>query len=431
MEASPRTQLNLDEPGPGGSVRALDDRIVIEALTIEDERAARLVRDRAQAGTGPAETVRKAIEIGARVLDSEETAANVDYVRRELQAGLGELDRRLGGTLEDGAESLAERISTAFGAERNDSVQAQIKEIVTAESRAHREALLGTLTAEDGTNPLVAMQTRIGKKLVEAEERHRQELARLREGHATEARAMQGLIGGLREEMARLAAREEGDQRVAEAEDAGTRKGRSFEERVHAALERIADGRGDVATRVGDERGEGGGKKGDVVVEIDAAAGPPSGKLVFEVKDKRLSRNDAWAELNGALAQRGANLAVLVVAGAERMPARTEPLHEYEGNKLLVAVDRDEPDELALEVAYRYARCRVLMARDGELEVDAAGVRDAAECAVSALKKAQSVKLALTGASEGVERARGGLEEMIADVRGHLARIESLIAAAE
>ena len=103
---------------------------MIESLTVEDERAARLVRDRAQAGRPAAETVRKAIEIGSRVLDSEETAANVDYVRRELEDGLGELDRQLGGTLEQGAAALAERIAIAFGAERNDSVQAQIKEIV-------------------------------------------------------------------------------------------------------------------------------------------------------------------------------------------------------------------------------------------------------------------------------------------------------------
>jgi hypothetical protein len=151
---------------------------------------------------------------------------------------------------------------------------------------------------------------------------------------------------------------------------------------------------------------------------------------VFEVKDKRLSRNDAWAELNGALDQRGAGFAVMVIAGEERLPARTEQLHEYEGNKLLIAVDRDDPDDLGLEIAYRYARCRVLMARDRDLTVDAAGVRDAAEEAVSALKRAQSVRLALTGATDSVERARSGLDELVAEVHERLARIESLVAEA-
>src|ERR687887_1927869 len=184
MEASEKPQLPLDDFASEGVIRALDDRLVIERLTVADERAARVVRARAESGQRPAETVAKTIEIGARVLDSEETAANVDYVRRELEAGLGELDRKLGGTLEDAAEALAQQLAAAFGAERNDSVQAQIKEIVATASRQQRDELIGTFTAEDGSNPLVAMQVRIGKRLVEAEERHRQEMERLRESHA-------------------------------------------------------------------------------------------------------------------------------------------------------------------------------------------------------------------------------------------------------
>ena len=112
MEASEKPQQEL-VPGDG-AVRALDDRLVIEALTVTDRRAARVVRERAEANQPPAETVRKAIEIGTRVLDTEETAANVDYVRHEL----GELDRRLAGTLEEGASDVAERLATVFGADR-------------------------------------------------------------------------------------------------------------------------------------------------------------------------------------------------------------------------------------------------------------------------------------------------------------------------
>src|SRR5215207_7214516 len=225
MEASEKPQLRIEEPTGEGVVRALADRLVIESLTVADERAARLVRERAEVGQAGPETVTKAIEIGARVLDSEETAANVDYVRRELEAGLGELDRKLGGTLEEGADALAEQLAAAFGAERNDSVQGQIKEIVATATRQQRDELIGALTAEDGSNPLVAMQMRIGKRLVEAEERHRQELERLRESHGNEARATQGHVAELRKEIARLLEREDADERVLEAEEAGTRKG--------------------------------------------------------------------------------------------------------------------------------------------------------------------------------------------------------------
>ena len=71
MEASRRHQIDqLPLDGGGGAVRAIGDRIVIESLTVSDERAAKVVRERAEAGTPPAQTVSKAIEIGARVIDS-------------------------------------------------------------------------------------------------------------------------------------------------------------------------------------------------------------------------------------------------------------------------------------------------------------------------------------------------------------------------
>jgi hypothetical protein len=431
MEASERPQLPFEEPTGDGVVRALDDRIVIEALTVADERAAHLVRERQQLGKPASDTVRKAIEIGARVLDSEETAANVDYVRRELEAGLGQLDRKLGGTLEDGAEELAERIATTFGADRSDSVQAQIKEIVAAEARQQREALMQTLTAEDGSNPLVGIQARLGKAMLEAEERHRAEVERLRESHTKAERAMQARVSEMNEKLARVLEREDADERVAEAEAAGTRKGFTFEDRVHEAVETIATARGDLATHTGSELAEGGGKKGDTLVEIGACDGSSQGRIVFEAKDKRLSKNDAWKELNEAMAARAAAFAVLVVAGEENVPAGREPLAEYEGNKLIVSVDREEPGGIALNTAYRLAAARVAMARDLELEVDAVAVRDTAEEALTLLRQAQAIRSTLTGIKTSSDKARTSLDAMVAAVEERLERIDALVAEAE
>ena len=267
--------------------------------------------------------------------------------------------------------------------------------------------------------------------MLEAEERHRKQLAELRESHSTEARAMQAQIAGLRESLGRVLEKQEGDERVAEAEEAGTRKGRSFEERVHAAIEEIAEARGDVAVHTGDVRGDGGSKKGDTVVEIGAAEGACVGRIVFEDKDRRLSKNAMREELNGALAERQADFAVLVVAGDDRIPAGHEELTEYEGNKLIVAVDPDEPAGVGLRLAYRYARLRVLMSRDRSLEVDAAGVRDAAETAGAALKRAQGIRLALTNIDNSSKKAREGVDELVTGVEFELARIEGLIAAAD
>jgi hypothetical protein len=444
MEASEKPQQELDLAD--AAVRALDDRLVIESLTVSDARAARVVRERAEAGQPPPKTVADAIEIGARVLEREGLASEVDYVQREFertasqvrrefgdQAGnLAErveeqLERVFGGesgmmarALDAHAEELAEQVARHFDPERQTAVQNQVRELVASSLQDSREALVRHLSSDDGSNPLADFKAGVRGTVVEA--------VRKLQGEEV---ATRDKLEKLQQDIVRLTEQAEAKKQLAEAEEAGTRKGRTFEERVHFVLDQIAEARGDAAQHVGDERAEAGGKKGDALVEIGAAHGAPLGRLVIEAKDERLSKNRAWQELNEAMQQRDASFAVLVVAGQERIPAGREQLHEYEGNKMIVAVDREEPDGLALEVAYRYARCRVLMSRDRELTLDAAGVRNAAEEAISALKKAQSIRLALTGATDSVDKARSGLDDMTDAVRERLEHIESLVAAAD
>lgn len=429
MEASEKPQLQFGDD-PSGTVRALGDRIVIEGLTVDDRRAAEVVRSRAQAGTAAPETIRKAIEIGARVLDSEETTVNVDYVRRELEAGLGELDQKLEGTLKESAETIAEQLEDAF--DGDESVQAQLRDIVAKNTRDQLEAVARLLTAEDSTNPLVSVQKQFGKAMLEAEERSRAEVERLRDSHSKEARAMHGQVADLRKEIARMLEREDADVRVAEAEEAGTRKGFTFEDLTHEAIERLADSRGDVATHTGSVQAEGGGKKGDTVVELGACDGLSSGKIVFEAKNTKqaLSKNEAWRYLDNAMAARAASFGVLVVPGEDRIPSGREQLREYQGNKMIVAVDPLDPDGLSLAVAYRLAAARVSMARERDLTVDAAEVRVATDEAISSLKQAQSIRSTLTSIKNSSDKARSTLDDMVAATELKLDRIDSLVAEA-
>jgi hypothetical protein len=58
-------------------------------------------------------------------------------------------------------------------------------------------------------------------------------------------------------------------------------------------------------------------------------------------------------------------------------------------------------------------------------------VRDAAEEGTARLKAANRIRKSLTNVTNSAERARGDLDDMIADVERCLDRIESLVAAAE
>jgi hypothetical protein len=443
MEASGRPQLPL-EPDGAGSVRVVEDRIVIEGMTIADQETARVVRERAESGEEPARSVRRAIEIGTRVLDREDTAIEVDYVRREferlsrthaetveernreaverieegLRRALGgdEGPGALGQALESHSEELSEQIAATFGEDREGAVQAQIKRMLDERD----EEFMRRLSADDDRNPLEPMLATL-----------RNWVRDRREDQDTRDEKLEAKVDELLQRAAELAGLDQGREALEEAEEAGTRKGRSFEERVDRALEGIAATRGDASTHTGGELAEGGGKKGDTLIELGAASGPARGRIVFEAKDKRLSKNDAWRELNEAMDARAASFAVLVVAGEDRVPAGRETLVEYEGNKLIVAVDRDEPDGIALEVAYRLAAARVAMGRERDLTVDPAEVRVAAEEAVSCLKQAQAIRSTLTGIKTSSEKARATLDEMVESVRARLERIEALIEVAD
>ena len=57
------------------------ERVRIDGLEILDETAARLVSESA----APDDVIRDAVEIGARVLDREQTAANAEFVKAEFE----------------------------------------------------------------------------------------------------------------------------------------------------------------------------------------------------------------------------------------------------------------------------------------------------------------------------------------------------------
>src|SRR5262249_57804277 len=116
--------------------------------------AARVGQERAGEGHQPAETVTRAIEIGTRVIEGEGTAANVDYVKAELERQLRPLAERLGGVIEEGQEEFAERLAGSFDSERSGSVQQQIRDLLLAAMEHQRTQLAKQFSVQDATNPL-------------------------------------------------------------------------------------------------------------------------------------------------------------------------------------------------------------------------------------------------------------------------------------
>lgn len=417
MEASEKPQLPLDHDTGEGAVRAIDDRLVIERLEVNDPGAARVVREQAAKKRSPAETVARAIEIGSRLIESEGTAANVDYVRAELERQMRPLAEELGGVIEEGREELAERLASSFDNERSGSVQQQIREMLITAMEHQRNQLAKQFSAQDGANPLADFKEGVVRAVQRSGELQQA-------AHVEDRRRIEALTAELMALKERLGAKEE----IEAEQSRGTAKGRDFEERIHALLDEIATARGDVAHHVGDQAGETRGKKGDTVVEIGAGAGPCLAKIAFDPKDSQLTRPKAWEVLNGSLDDRGAAYAVLVVATEENVPAKTQSLVEYEGNKLIVAVDREDPERNLLEAAYGIARARALAARQDELALDAPAMKEAIDEARRALESLKTARQALTGVRKNADSIESTLAAMEEGAKAALARADSLIA---
>jgi hypothetical protein len=422
--------MEAASPLPLARVHVVNGRLAIDWLTIDDETAVRLAADR----DDPTRFVVEAIEIGARVLDREQTGANAEFVRAEFEKTARRLDTEFVERARKVAERLDEKVDEVFGPEHGHvtkalarhfgdessvAVQNRVKSLLAEVSVQMREDLRKQFTSDSDSNPLHGFQNA-----------HLAATRQIAGQQNEQMRALNEKLEKMNLEIARLRAEKEKLSEIAAVQDKGTAKGRTYEEAVAEALESLAGARGDDLDALGDTRGEG-GKKGDFVVAIDACAGPARGRIVFEAKNRKLSKNEALAELEGALETRAADYAVLVVSSDGKLPARTHPLREFNGDKLFVTFDPEDGSTLALEVAYGLARARVLMARAGDDGIDTSALRAAVERAQGAMENVRRIKSQLTNATNGIENARVFLDDMAADVRGQLATIETLLAAAD
>ncbi|MEX2252616.1 MAG: hypothetical protein WD649_00540 [Thermoleophilaceae bacterium] len=412
-------------------VRAIGDSVAIENLTVEDEAAARLVRERQDAGKDPAETVVDAIEIGARVLDREQTGANAEFVKTEFGKASREVEETFVKRAEEVAEDFDAKVDEVFDPETghlskalerlfsdgsNEAVQNQVKGIVTEVMANARTELLKQFSSADGENPLADFKQAAVAAIKQASELQAKQLSGVGERMA----GLEVKVEGLQREKEKL-------EELDEERERGTAKGRSYEELVTDAVEEIAAAQGDDAEGVGDQKGPT-GKRGDVLSAIDGAGGPARGRIVLEAKNSKLSRPKAIAELDEALEQREAQYALLVVPDEDKAPAKTGTLREFGGgNKMVVVYDPEEGNRLALELAYKLARARVLMARSDSDGIDAGAIAETVDSALSTMEDVRKIKQQLTGAKTNIDKGDELLEAMAQRVRGLLGEIDELL----
>jgi hypothetical protein len=413
-------------------VHTLVGRVIIEHVVVDDPVATDFIRARADAGEDPERVVSDAVEIGARVLAREQADVNADFVRAEFEKVSAEVETAFTDKARVVAEFFGAKVDEVFGPENghlvrslerhfgdgsSSAVHHQLRAVMTEVSGRMREDLLKQFSSADGSNPLADFKA-----------------AHLRAAHAA-AEAQQRQLAAMTEQMVALQLevqklQSERDKRVevAAEHERSTAKGRPYEEAVVEAIDAIAVAQGDECEAVGDIAGVG-GRKGDVLVGIEGCNGPARARIVFEAKNSQVPRKRALAELDEAMAQRDASYGVWVVPSEDKLPARTHPLREAGGDKLFVVYDPEE-SSVALELAYRLARARALMARGDADGLDTSALRAEVERALGTMEEVRRIKQQLTHAANGIEAAREIVDSLDRRVRAHLAQIDALLAPA-
>src|SRR6476620_11718527 len=132
-------------PLPLTQVRFFGDRLVVDGLLVDDECAVRLAKEH----DDPAKLILDAVEIGARVLDREQTGANAEFVKAEFEKAAGELNQQFVERARTVAEGMNTVITRHFGDDSSDAVQHKVRQIVRDVSTEMQRELRSELLSED------------------------------------------------------------------------------------------------------------------------------------------------------------------------------------------------------------------------------------------------------------------------------------------
>ena len=207
-------------------------------------------------------------------------------------------------------------------------------------------------------------------------------------------------------------------ERVAAAEAArleesekGTAKGREHERDVERLLGEILTVTQDSMENKSEEYGHSGSKVGDKLITVS------SGKITSYIvtEDKKTTRKyteeAARKLLNEAMANRGANVGMLVVDDESKVP----------GEQIYWLIDNDKvvviADTLALRLVYPLMRARSLEITQAALVVDDEGAKEKLRVISSSVDGIKGVTAEFRNLKTAHTKASGGLEAAIASAK--------------
>lgn len=177
------------------------------------------------------------------------------------------------------------------------------------------------------------------------------------------------------EQLMQLLGKSAGDKATKDAYNLSREKGIDFEDLLDQLIQPEAEVHGDDAQFTGDTPSPSGDKTGDEVVTLNlSATNNEEIRIVWEAKtDKsfkdtkgRLKRDKVANELDSAMENREA-ICGIFVSDARGVDLTKQPVwQEFDGNKLIIVIHDEDPDQRLIRMAYLWSRWIVLRSQEQE-----------------------------------------------------------------
>jgi hypothetical protein len=326
--------------------------------------------------------VRRMLDVGAALVQHGGNQATLDSVKSEVDRLLETVSQTVSENLPRSVKEQLAGFRDVLGqymdGDRADSVQRQLEKIMQAGARSQREEVTKALLAENG--PLGLFKAELDGRLK--------------------------AVGDLLPHVVALKEQLGAAERLEIEHERGAGKGIDYEEAVGEVIVASLAPFRDTVERVGTELGSDRNRCGDYLAILDPdSTGGKEVQIVVECKArKNIGVRAALAELDRAMANREANAGLLVLDNAAGTALGGLPLRAYPGNRVVVLLDREKPQPLALEIACHLVRELALAAvRAQERAVDLGALEADIARLTEVIEKGKAIASGVKVAQRGIQ----------------------------
>jgi len=338
-------------------------------------------------------SVRRMLDIGASLVQHGGNQATLDSVRSEVDRLVETVSltvsENLPRSVKEQLAGFREVLGAYMDAGRAESVQRQLEKIMQAGARSQRQEVTKALLDEHG--PFAVFRADLDGRLKGVGE-------------------LLPHVVALREQLSAA-------ERVSAEHERGTAKGTDYEQTVGQTLAQALAPFRDTVEHVGTELGSDRNRCGDYVATLNPATTSGADvRVVVECKARpKIGVRAAMTELEKAMGNREATAGLLVLDNSDGTALGGLSLRTYPGNRVVVHLDRDKPDPLALEIACQLVReLASASTRSQERSVDLSALESDLACLTDAVEKAKAIASGVKVARRGIQN----IEDAYARLRG-------------